>query len=395
MTHRFVPTLGSLISLAALCLPSRSAVAQEACFERIDNGVDLKGWQPSTTNPHGPGEGWTVVDGALVGGQTEGQQGGILMTEATYQDVEVIFEVRIDWECDSGFFFRTTEGNRAYQVTIDHMSDSSVGTLWGESFPEQLRAIPYWLTDNGSTAIVAPDRTEEPIFDLGLWPSIWNPTDFNEIRARVEGNPPHIQVWISDTQVTDFTDSVLRSDVNESGPLAIQVHGGDRWVQDGTVAFRNIRVRDLTVPCEQPGTGGAGGSGAGGTTTGVGDVGVGGIQSAGGNGAEGITSTGSAMGSGGAAQPGMDTVTSAAGSIGGSGVVATGGSGVDAMSSTTSDSSAATSGAPPARAEESGGCGCRMGPQAAGTVGTPLLFVALATLTRRRHRGLARRAVNA
>ena len=187
-----------------------SAVAQEDCFVRLDNGVDFSGWQKSTTNMHGPGDGWTIEDGAMVGRQTEGQQGGIMMTEASYQDVEVILEVRVDWGCDSGLFLRTTDGNRAYQVTIDHLADSAVGTIWGEAFPEELRVIRYWWTEDGNSASPAPDRHEEPIFDLSQWSSLWDPTAFNEIRARIESNPPHIQVWIAGTKVMDFTDSTLR-----------------------------------------------------------------------------------------------------------------------------------------------------------------------------------------
>lgn len=281
-----------------------SARAQDDCFERIDNGVDLSGWQKSPTNPHGPGDGWTVEDGALVGRQTEGQQGGILMTEASYRDVEVLLEVRVDWGCDSGLFLRTTDGSRAYQVTIDHLGDSAVGTIWGESFPEQLREIPYWLTDEGSTAIPAPDRHEEPIFDLAQWSSLWDPTAFNELRARIEHNPPRIQVWIAGTQVMDFTDSAVRDYVAAEGPLAIQVHSGGRWIQDGTVAFRNIRVRDLSAPCDAPAPGGSGGDGSvGGRSTGgqsagglpsnpAGASGFGGA-SAGGTGAGGLRSPGS------------------------------------------------------------------------------------------------------
>lgn len=260
-----------------------SASAQDDCFERIDNGTDLSGWQKSTTNPHGPGDGWTVEDGALVGRQTEGQQGGILMTEASYRDVEVLLEVRVDWGCDSGLFLRTTDGSRAYQVTIDHVGDSAVGTIWGEAFPEELREIPYWLTDEGSTAIPAPDRHEEPIFDLAQWPSLWNPTAFNELRARIEQNPPRIQVWIAGTQVMDFTDSAVRDYVAAEGPLAIQVHSGGRWIPEGTVAFRNIRVKDLSVACDAPGAGGSGGS-----------------SSAGGQAAGGAAAPGGAAGSGGA-----------------------------------------------------------------------------------------------
>ena len=390
VTRRFV-LLGSLPAFVAECLVAPSAAAQETCFERIDTGVDMTGWQTSSTNPHGPGEGWTVEDGAFVGRQTEGQQGGILMTSASYQDVEVVFEVKIDWGCDSGFFFRTTDGNRAYQVTIDHLTDSSVGTIWGESFPEELRAIPYWLTDDGNAAIVAPDQSEQPIFDLSLWPTLWNPIDFNEIRARIEDNPPHIQVWISGTQVMDFTDSMLRNDVTESGPLAIQVHGGDRWLQDGTVAFKNIRVRDLTVPCDDPGSAGAGGGGAGGTTTGDAAVTMGGAVGLDGSGTGGATGTSAGSDSGGVPEPGMGGATSGAIATGGSGAVATGSSGVDATPSTTGDGTATTSSPNASPGDGSSGCACRVAPRAAGFRATPWLLFAAAGMARRRRLGLRSR----
>jgi len=158
-----------------------------------------------------------------------------------------VFEVKIDWGCDSGFFFRTTGGDRAYQVTIDHLTGGTVGGIYGESFATLVQALDFTLTDLGSTAVVTPGRT--PIFDLAAWPTIWHPTDFNEIRARIEGNPPHTQVWISNLKVSDFTDDQVRNEIGLAGPLAIQVHGGDRFIAGGAVRFRNVRAKDLTLFC--------------------------------------------------------------------------------------------------------------------------------------------------
>jgi MYXO-CTERM domain-containing protein len=240
-------TIACLTNVGAVAIASPAA-AQEPCFERLDNGVDTTGWQRSATNHHGPGLGWTVEGGAMVGRQTAGQLGGILMTNKTYRDVEVLFEVKIDWGCDSGLFFRTTAGDRAYQVNVDHLTGGGIGTIYGESFTTLLRARDYTLTNQGNTAVVEPGHT--PIFDLGTWSTIWHPTEFNEIRARIEGNPPHIQAWISNVKVMDFTDDQLRSEMNPAGPLAIQVHmGPDRWIAGGTVRFRNIRAKDLTIVC--------------------------------------------------------------------------------------------------------------------------------------------------
>lgn len=332
--------------LGALILQVGAARAEDKCFTRLDNGVDMTGWKRSATNHHGPGEGWAVEGGAFVGKQTAGNKGGILMTEKSYKDVEVIFEVKIDWGCDSGFFFRTTAGDRAYQVNIDHLQDAGVGTIYGEGFAQELRYRPYFLSNNGSTATKDPVLT--PIFDLTKWPTIWKPTDFNEMRARVEGNPPHMQVWIAGTQVMDYTDTLLRAEIDAQGPLAIQVHGGaERWIPNGSVSFRNIRVKDLTLPCD-PGAGGAGGSG--------GSAGAGGSSNAGAGGSAG-TNTSAGGGAGGT--PGGVAGMSAAGG-GGSATAGTssGGSGGVEMNIPNDGVSGSVSAAPPASADD-GGCGCR------------------------------------
>jgi hypothetical protein len=78
----------------------------------------------------------------------------LLLTDETYGDVEIYFEVKIDWGCDSGIFFRTTAGDRAYQVNVDHLTGGGIGTIYGESFTTELRQRDYTLTNMGNTAIV-------------------------------------------------------------------------------------------------------------------------------------------------------------------------------------------------------------------------------------------------
>jgi hypothetical protein len=403
---------GGLALVSVVLAGSVSSVAngQEACFARLDNGVDMMGWRKSTTNPHGPGDGWTVEDGAFVGRQTAGQQGGILMTEASYRDVEVLFEVKVDWGCDSGFFFRTTEGARAYQVTIDHLDASGVGTIWGEGFSPELREIPYFLTDDGNAAILAPDRHEEPIFDLSQWSSLWDPTAFNEVRARVEGNPPRIQVWISETLVTDFTDGMTRSEVSTSGPLAIQVHSGSRWITNGTVAFKNIRVRDLTVPCDGAGgagnggnggnsgsdgggKGGGGGKAAGGQAMGgqgVGGGAGGGLGGSAGSSAGGKTAEAGAGAGGAAVGGGVTGGGSPAGGqlsgTGGAGSVNGGTSGAAMTSSGGAAGRSGGTGSPAATSESEGGCGCRIAARRGNAVAALLLLLGAGAHFARRRR---------
>jgi len=337
------------------------AAAQEKCFQRLDTGVDMTGWKRSTSNHHGPGTGWTVEGGAFVGKQTAGNQGGILVTDKSYKDVEVIFQVKITWGCDSGFFFRTTAGDRGYQVNLDHLQDAGVGTIYGEGFAQELRYRPYFLSNLGMTATKDPGL--EPLFDLSQWSTIWKPTDFNEIRARVEGNPPHMQVWISGLQVIDYTDTMLRAEVDATGPLAIQVHGGaERWVTDGSVEFKNIRVKDLAVPCDE-GAGGAGG-GAGGAAAGAagGEAG----------GAAGSLSVGGNAGAGG-------TAISTSGSGGAGGV----------PPSTTPNAGAAGTSTRPATPTEGSnadsGCGCRTA-SSRGESASAVLLLLVGLVARRRLR---------
>ena len=58
---------------------------------------------------------------------------------------------------------------------------------------------------------------------------VWKREDWNTVRARIEGDVPHITVWINDQQVTDFTDTANHAAGGATdGPIAIQMHGGTR-----------------------------------------------------------------------------------------------------------------------------------------------------------------------
>ena len=56
------------------------------------------------------------------------------MTDKTYRNFELSLEVKPDWGCDSGIFFRTTETGAAYQITMDYLGNGNgnIGRLIGE-----------------------------------------------------------------------------------------------------------------------------------------------------------------------------------------------------------------------------------------------------------------------
>ena len=102
-------------------------------FTPIFNGKDLTGWHVSKTNHHGTTPDYRVLHGMIVGTQQPIGQGGVLLTDKKYKNVEVYMEVKPDWGCDSGLFFWTDEAGRGYQVMLDYLPGGTmVAGIYGE-----------------------------------------------------------------------------------------------------------------------------------------------------------------------------------------------------------------------------------------------------------------------
>lgn len=197
-------------------------------FVPIFNGKTLDGWHISQVNHHGATQAWVVKDGVLTGTQDKPGHGGILLTNKKYKDFEVSIDVNPDFGCDSGLFLRSNEENEAYQVMLDYLQNGTVGGIYGEG----LQGIGR---DTGSG-----DKSARN------WAQYWKKGEWNNIRARIEGDIPHIQVWMNGTQIVDWTDSSNHlKDGATDGMIAVQVHMGNRWVPGGFHRFRNIAVKEL------------------------------------------------------------------------------------------------------------------------------------------------------
>lgn len=191
-------------------------------FTPIFNGKDLSGWHISQTNHHGTTQAWKVEDGVITGTQDKPGHGGVLLTDKKYKDFEVYIEVNPDFGCDSGLFLRSNEKGHAYQVMLDYLEGGSVGGIYGEGLEG-----------------VKGARGEG-------WEKVWKKGEWNSIRARIEGEVPHIQVWMNGTKIVDWTDTANHAaDGATEGMIAVQVHAGKRWVDGGKHRFRNIAVKEL------------------------------------------------------------------------------------------------------------------------------------------------------
>jgi hypothetical protein len=215
-------------------------------FTSIFNGKDLTGWHVSTTARHGVQPDFHVGHGMILGTQRPLGSGGLLLTDRNYRDFELYLEVKPDWGCDSGIFFRTTETGAAYQITMDYLPGGSMGRLIGEG---GIQFGPGRGTAQGGAGRAAVPAPQPPSGAASNDPGMkaWKREDWNAVRVRVEGDVPHATVWINDAQVSDATDTVNHAlNGMVEGPIAIQIHGGGvRWQPGGFWRWRNIGIREL------------------------------------------------------------------------------------------------------------------------------------------------------
>lgn len=207
---------------------------------------DGRGWHKNRERiGHGTGGQWTFVNGAWIGEQDPpgSGNGGILLTDKAYGDFELIIETKPDWGVCSGIFLRSTEKGQCYQIMVDYHGGGNVGSIYGEG-TGGFNNRNYQIKDDKTIEVLTDRKGAIPLpFEPAGFPKHWRFDDYNEIRARVTGNPPTIDVWLNGTYITHFEDDKKR--LPDTGRVAIQVHGGGGWPKGTRVRFRNIQVREL------------------------------------------------------------------------------------------------------------------------------------------------------
>jgi hypothetical protein len=232
-----MPRLGLALLLAAV-----AASAEDDGFVPIFDGKTLDGWHVSGQTGHGTGGRWVVQDGAIVGSQDRPGNGGILITDRPYSDFEVVLEMNNDFGPDSGLFLRSTERGQAYQAMIDYHPGGNLMGIYGEGLTGGIHVRNYEFLDRPE-AIRLLDAPFPLPFPAEDWPKHWKHGQWNELRARIVGNPPTITTWINGQKIMEFTDREPRH--AERGGIALQVHGGGDLTRQ-FVRYRKIRVKELT-----------------------------------------------------------------------------------------------------------------------------------------------------
>jgi hypothetical protein len=216
----------------------------------IFDGKTLAGWHVSARTGHSrrsnnaSGGRWVIEDGSITGSQDIPGNGGIVITDKQYGDFEVALEMKNDYGPDSGLFLRSTENGAAYQYLIDYHSNGNIAGLYGEGIRPGFSVRNFTLLEDPAKIRSADGPYPLPVQPED-WPRFWKHGEWNELRARIEGNPPKITTWINGVRFMEWTDPQKRHP--DTGGIALQVHGGGDYTQQ-FVRYRKIRVKELAPP---------------------------------------------------------------------------------------------------------------------------------------------------
>ena len=216
-------------------------------FVSIFDGKSLDGWKISAKTGHSgttknkSGGRWVVEEGAIVGSQDVPGNGGIMITEKEFGDFEVTLEMNNDFGPDSGLFLRSTDTGKCYQAMIDYHADGNLMGVYGEGIGGKPNVFNFKFTDK-VTEIVEKDCAFKLPVAAAKWAEFWKHGEWNELRARIEGNPPKITTWVKGVKFMEYQDTEKR--LAAKGGIALQVHGGGDYTKQ-FVRYRNIRVKEL------------------------------------------------------------------------------------------------------------------------------------------------------
>jgi Domain of Unknown Function (DUF1080) len=242
-----VPVLAAGLLLQPLGTAAEDKPSDEG-FTPIFDGKTLTGWKVSAKTGHSgasknkSGGKWEAVDGALVGSQDIPGNGGIIITEKEYGNFEVALEMNNDFGPDSGLFLRSTDTGKCYQAMIDYHANGNLMGIYGEGLPGGKPNVRNFDFTDKVTVIKKVDAPFALPIEPAKWPEFWKHGEWNEIRARIEGNPPKLTTWIKGVKFMEYQDTEKR--LSDKGGIALQVHGGGDFTKQ-YVRYRNIRVKEL------------------------------------------------------------------------------------------------------------------------------------------------------
>ncbi|MDZ4799974.1 MAG: DUF1080 domain-containing protein [Bryobacteraceae bacterium] len=292
-----IPVLNRRGFVALAACASMLPAATDTKFRPLFDGRTLKGWKamPRVAMPRFPGAPepnkesemykrmaanvgeWTVVDGAIVGGQSPAGSGlgAYLVSEEKFDDFELKLEARPDYPVDTGIMIRTVpEGNVGIQVLLDHRPKGAIAGYYGNGlagFHAYEYAFAGERNEAGRLVKLTPEKPTEQSARVPLdfmaspevFLKVWKIDGWNEFRIRSVGALPRVTTWINGEKISEldvakvslpaFDPAAALKRIGRSGHIAFEVHnndpkiGKDRWWPGAVCRWRKISIRRITA----------------------------------------------------------------------------------------------------------------------------------------------------
>ncbi len=220
-------------SLILLAVPAAAADGWAELFD----GKSLAGW---TRAAHGQAE-YTVQDGTIHGRTVEKSPNTFLASDREYGDFELEFEVRVHDQLNSGVQIRSRE-KTANDISpgSDGKGESGIGRFHGPQV--EIERSPgfagYIYGESTKYGWLSPEPKDPAVRHTWMKSGEWN-------KIRVLAKGPRIQTWVNGHPVADLThEEIYRT--HPKGKIGLQVHGIAPGTGPFDVAWRNIRIRELS-----------------------------------------------------------------------------------------------------------------------------------------------------
>lgn len=253
-----------------------STATDQENFTSLFNGKDLTGWWENCSRHAGndaTNGGLWVADptqGILYSQQAAGGPGGMLSTNQSFGNYELIFDFWPTFGNDGGVFNRNTANGKNWQTTLDYITGSGVGGSFNEN---------QWTSgtiNEDPFRFNTTDKTPVTITSWTTFTSSQNPTSFgcstggctaadlskvwdfegwNQFRLKfydglVAGRSVTMESWIR--KLTNPPSPWVpvykstRAVPTPANPIALQIHEGTgRWKSGTKNLYRNIKIRPL------------------------------------------------------------------------------------------------------------------------------------------------------
>jgi hypothetical protein len=215
-------------------------------WKDLFDGKTLNGWKvlnQDFKNPESKPDFYVENNMIVCNTTLNNSGGGYLVTEKSYANFILEFDVKIDTSLNSGIQCRSRVWEKDTS-SIYVAGDASLtkrktkwpaGYVWGyqiEVDPSS-RAWSGGLYEPGNRGWIVALVNNEP------GRKAFKPMDWNHFKILMDGNK--IQTWVNGVQTVDTTD-----DMSASGFLGIQFHGaGSEWQKDKKSYWKNIRIKEL------------------------------------------------------------------------------------------------------------------------------------------------------